>query len=273
MKPLYLSLCVLCSISMFSQSIYVEYEYSVEQPNLSSYKVFATLLAKSEVSLYTLYLNDVKHANTYNDIIETVGEDGIPIFTKNYFAETGDIGLTLMKKSNDTIKQAYQYYGENVIINDTSAKFEWEILEDTKQINSFKCFKAVTQFRGREFTAWFTNDIPISFGPNKFHGLPGLILSVYDKEESFQWHATLVKYPISIENEASTFSIPNEGSYTKYSLREHVDQQVDRAINRSKISRSKMPKGSSVLETKIERTGLELVYDWEVDLQDITVKD
>lgn len=45
--------------------------------------------------------------------------------------------------------------------------------------------KATCTFRGREYTAWFCVDIPISNGPWKFGGLPGLILKVYDKDHLF----------------------------------------------------------------------------------------
>lgn len=57
---------------------------------------------------------------------------------------------------------------------------EWEILSDTLTVNGFLCQKATCRFRGRDFEAWFAADIPISDGPWKFGGLPGLILKVCD---------------------------------------------------------------------------------------------
>lgn len=59
-------------------------------------------------------------------------------------------------------------------------KINWTISPETKTIEGFKVQKATTTFGGRNWVAWFTNDIQIQDGPYKFCGLPGLILSVGD---------------------------------------------------------------------------------------------
>ena len=38
---------------------------------------------------------------------------------------------------------------------------------------------ATTHFRGREWKVWFSEEIPLSLGPWKLGGLPGLILAVH----------------------------------------------------------------------------------------------
>ncbi len=59
--------------------------------------------------------------------------------------------------------------------------FNWEIdnTADTV-ILGYNCVKAYTSYAGRDYTAWFTPEIPISDGPYKFNGLPGLILYISD---------------------------------------------------------------------------------------------
>jgi GLPGLI family protein len=61
----------------------------------------------------------------------------------------------------------------------------WNILPETKNITGFQAQKATISFRGRNYIAWFTTEIPISDGPYKFKGLPGLILKIADEEEFY----------------------------------------------------------------------------------------
>lgn len=64
-------------------------------------------------------------------------------------------------------------------------EMQWEIHPDTAHIHKFVCQKATTDWGGRKWTAWFTMDIPISDGPYKFCGLPGLVLSISDQDKYF----------------------------------------------------------------------------------------
>lgn len=57
---------------------------------------------------------------------------------------------------------------------------KWTLTEDTLTILSYPCRKAECRFKGRNWTAWFTTEIPSSEGPWKLGGLPGLILKAAD---------------------------------------------------------------------------------------------
>lgn len=56
----------------------------------------------------------------------------------------------------------------------------WQLEDSTKTVMNYNCIKASCHFRGREWVAWFAPDIPISNGPWKLGGLPGLIMEAYD---------------------------------------------------------------------------------------------
>lgn len=63
---------------------------------------------------------------------------------------------------------------------------EWTILPDsTADIMGYPCQLATTHFKGRQWYAWYTEDIPLDEGPWKLRGLPGLILEAYDSSRQF----------------------------------------------------------------------------------------
>lgn len=64
---------------------------------------------------------------------------------------------------------------------------EWHILPDRQECIGYSCQKATCHYRGRDWTAWFTYEIPFSEGPWKFHGLPGLILEIEDSTKSYSF--------------------------------------------------------------------------------------
>lgn len=79
---------------------------------------------------------------------------------------------------------------------------KWEINGDTLNINGYLCQKAIGNFRGRKYTAWFTPEIPLNYGPWKFNGLPGLIMKVYDDENHHDFECNGIyiseeKFPIT----------------------------------------------------------------------------
>lgn len=59
--------------------------------------------------------------------------------------------------------------------------------ESNTSILDYECQEATTEFAGRKYKAWFTGELPLSYGPYKFGGLPGLILRIQDNEGQYQW--------------------------------------------------------------------------------------
>ena len=57
----------------------------------------------------------------------------------------------------------------------------WTMTDSTREVLGYTCQQATADFRGRRWTAWFATDIPVSDGPWKLGGLPGLILKAYDE--------------------------------------------------------------------------------------------
>lgn len=75
---------------------------------------------------------------------------------------------------------------------DTPA-FGWQLTSDTCTIMSYPCQKAVTEFRGRVWHAWFCPSLPVDSGPYKFRGLPGLILKAEDTTGTYSWELVAIE--------------------------------------------------------------------------------
>ena len=67
--------------------------------------------------------------------------------------------------------------GTHYLITEDVVIPEWTMYEDsTITVLGMECKKATTNFRGRYWEVWYTEEIPISQGPWKLCGLPGMIL-------------------------------------------------------------------------------------------------
>jgi GLPGLI family protein len=88
---------------------------------------------------------------------------------------------------------------------------DWEIFNESKIINNFTCYKAEYTLKSlnrkgdeikRIITAWFCPELPYSFGPNGYCGLPGLILELHDKNiiygvKKIEFNNNNIEIPIS----------------------------------------------------------------------------
>ena len=86
-------------------------------------------------------------------------------------------------------------------------KMNWEISSKKENILGYPAQKATTIFAGREWTAWFTTELPISDGPYKFYGLPGLILKIYDKTTTHLFEI------VSVQKQKSNYVVLNDETY------------------------------------------------------------
>lgn len=88
---------------------------------------------------------------------------------------------------------------------------KWEVIADSVvTILGYKCQMARTRFKGREWWAWFAEDIPLDNGPWKLCGLPGLILRAFDSEQQYMFEA------VGLQQLKGTADIVYKAKYEKY---------------------------------------------------------
>lgn len=97
--------------------------------------------------------------------------------------------FTVIKKNrSNTLRFQEVLIGGSLVGYDEKLKLtDWKILPETQKISNYNCKKAICNFRGRNYTAWFTEEIPFPDGPYKFNGLPGLIVKIYDEKNYFSF--------------------------------------------------------------------------------------
>lgn len=66
---------------------------------------------------------------------------------------------------------------------------QWTMHDDEIRLLGYTAKKATTSFRGRNYSAYFTPDIPINDGPWKLYGLPGLILKAETEDGVLKFEA------------------------------------------------------------------------------------
>lgn len=176
----------------------------------------------------------------------------------------------------DVNKEYIQVYKKNNIINnydfignkrvqylDTTNSINWEIKNESKIINKYKCTKAVCSFRGRNYIAWFSTEFPLINGPWKFHGLPGLIFQISDETGAYDWVVDKIKFVSTIS------TLQFDPKIEKLRFKDYVNQTEE---NYQKESQEKLDilfsklslKNANVKTKKIAfQRGRELVYDWE----------
>lgn len=118
----------------------------------------------------------------------------IDFFTKSILSLPKSSFRYIIFKTPSTGKIfCYDWVGPNLYrYEEPNPLFKWILVDAKKTIAGHACQKATTAFAGRRFEAWFTREIPVSDGPYKFNGLPGLIVEVHDSNNRYSFELAKV---------------------------------------------------------------------------------
>ncbi len=145
-----------------------------------------------------------KTAFTHDSLINAY--EGLPFDEKNANLLTIQIKKTPFpsftysiyknKKSQD-ITVIDKIGGKNYQYEENKNLFNWHVQPEKVVVLGYTCQKAITNFAGRTWTAWFTREIPVSDGPYKFEGLPGLIIQLADSREHYVFSLLKLQKPFA----------------------------------------------------------------------------
>lgn len=219
---------------LYGQSIVVEYLFIDRNVEME-----AELVINKDFSIYTLLLSKLKEDNIFQS----------DEFNSKTTIITPKKDLHFIKNfKEEKIYYKNGIFNKNVFVTDSLNIFDWKIESDTLSVLGLKCRKASLSFRGRNYEAFFTDEIKISEGPWKFNGLPGLILKIKsldgiysfeakkitrNQKEEFEYDEFLKEYREGrLEMNFSDFEILN-----KQKLKEYYEKQLSEYEEKNVITK------------------------------------
>lgn len=107
--------------------------------------------------------------------------------------------ITYMDKNSNSCFFRVFFWMTPYISRESIPKIIWQLHSETKLIHNKLCKKATATFRGRTYTVWYTQAIPVSVGPWKLQGLPGLILEAKSDDGQVSFETERILFPCTIE--------------------------------------------------------------------------
>lgn len=169
------------------------------------------------ITYKVVYTNSSDLAPRHDVSYLDVQDDGVSCFYSHYFVKSQEIQDSINRRGSvsvDMVGKAIAPYGDgqpNFVYKHIPSEgkltfttyhvdwfkysepipaLQWKIEGNDSVIAGYHCQAATTSLRGRQWRAWFTLDIPVSDGPWKLCGLPGLILRATDEQGYFDFDCT-----------------------------------------------------------------------------------
>ncbi|PST82492.1 hypothetical protein C7T94_07385 [Pedobacter yulinensis] len=173
------------------------------------------LITGKNASLYTSYDKMKRSKAMKLQIQEQIrNQAGGPTNIRIENRETGPVSnIDYFSFASDGKLIVKERVVNDYLIEEELPKIDWKISKDTASFSGLLCQKATASFKGRSWIAWFAPDLPLSSGPWKLNGLPGLIVEAHDsnKEVYFQF-AGLEKVTAAPQTDAVNGEVTASGT-------------------------------------------------------------
>ena len=171
------------TMEYFRQEIYILQIGEKMTKGFTYHKFYLDSLNKASPDLYRkLFSASVQES------IEAMRRTGDLSYVRNNSFTFGGFPSELYKdyrKKEISVKDIISIHW--FVYRDEMKPQEWVLLSDTATIMGYLSQKAICRWRGRDWEAWFTSEVPISEGPWKFYGLPGLITKLHDTQKHYSF--------------------------------------------------------------------------------------
>lgn len=254
-------LTVLISLNTFGQNSLYEIEYVCTRT--LNFKVQSNDVLYVDVKKNISYYKEGEFVTVEAPDFSSLPSNAILIKEK----DDGNKSYVYTNFNENKIIENIKLYKAFYLTEESIPKLEWVITNEIKNTNDVILTKATTNFRGRNYEVWFSYEYPISIGPWKFHGLPGLIFEVVDLTEPFNYHWSLKK----ISNTKRTIPFSEKNIRNVITSRELLQNFKDQHMNETDIimSRSGVEFEPTSLEEKeksfnnYRQLKREIKYEWE----------
>ena len=145
-------------------------------------------------------------ATLYSNLKEPKKEDNSEVQMIVMFSNPDN--KTYIDYSKNKVIEQQDFMGKMFLVNGELEKLNWKISGETKIVLNYPCIKATITDSIETLEAWFTTEIPISIGPEKYGNLPGVILELSSKMTRKTITASDIKFQKIL---ASDMEIPSEG--------------------------------------------------------------
>ena len=121
--------------------------------------------------------------------------------------------------------------GKTYIVDDSLHTPTWKIGNQIKDVAGYICMKAETEdpIKKQKITAWFAQDIPVPAGPERYNGLPGVILELNLNDGDVIIEATSVAFkkptPDDLKLPKTKGKKINDAAYDAI-LRQHIAEST-----------------------------------------------